>query len=462
VSQDHPRWLSAVHVPGQPALPAAGIWSTQPPAPDPGPGDPYGEDPAPAWPAQPGPGPAGSLADPGSGPAPGNPALPFPAVPATARAGRRHRGRPLLATAAAAILGIGFGVGIAAVSQGPVRLGLADNPAAAPYTPSAGPASTSPGGTLSAPGSTSPPASAGASPSPPGTPASWPPATTKTAAGKVLAAFITQNNQANSTRSVALLAQIEGGTSYAIDAGAYRTSRASDPLNSRYTAITPASSTVYWIPRLPAKTYPRWFAARVTYTPAGSPQQDIAAGYLVVAQASPGAAWKDVLEPYLLHTAGPGPFIATDADGYATAVAAQAPGLSISPGQAAAATAASLDGTGNLIPDPGNLADLHDQAYFAAHLPAGTSVTGTHTPDGAVYALRTAGGGILAFYGLSARLAITVPAGQQVAIGIPGYYTTGKPVTSARIGYAGQFALYVPPSGQGVPQLLADASGIAG
>ena len=180
------------------------------------------------------------------------------------------------------------------------------------------------------------------------------------------------------------------------------------------------------------------------------------------AQASPGAAWKDVLEPYLLHSAGPGPFVVTGADGYATAATTGTSGLSIPPGQAAAQTAASLDGTGSLIQDPGNLADLRDRAYFAAHLPAGTSVTGTHTPGGALYALETVGGGVLAFYDLSARLTIAAPAGQQVAIGIPGYYTTGQPVTSASISYAEQFALYVPTSGQDGPQLIADASGITG
>ena len=458
MNQDRPSQFPAVHVPGQPALPAAGTWSRQTRHDF---DDPCGEDPAPAWPSPPGPGLAAGFAEPGTWPAPGSPALPFPAVRATARAGRRSRVRPLLATAAAAILGIGFGVCIAAVSQGPVRLGLADDPGAAPYTPSAGPASTSPGATPPAPGSTSPPASATASPSASGTPASWPPATSKNTAENVFAAFMTQNNQANKTRSAALLAQIEGGTSYAIDAGAYRTGRASDPADSRYTAIT-ATSTVYWVPRLPAGTWPRWFAARLTYTPAGSPQQVIAAGYVVFAQASPGSAWKDVLEPYLLHSAGPGPFIPADADGYATAATAQAPGLSIPPGQAATATAASLDGNGNLIQDPGNLADLRDQAYFAAHLPAGTTVTDTHEPDGPVYALSTVGGGVLAFYGLSAQLAITAPPGGQVAIGIPGYYTTGQPVTTVGIGYAGQFALYIPPAGQGGPQLLADASGITG
>ena len=99
-------------------------------------------------------------------------------------------------------------------------------------------------------GSSSP--AGNASPSPSGTPASWPPAISKATARNVVAAFMTQNNQANKARSAALLAQIEAGTSYAIDAGAYRTGSAADPADSRYTAIA-GSGTVYWIPRLPGR-----------------------------------------------------------------------------------------------------------------------------------------------------------------------------------------------------------------
>jgi hypothetical protein len=341
-----------------------------------------------------------------------------------------------------------------------IRFTPADNPAAtSQYTPSAGPVSQPSGTASPSPGPSSPPGTA--SPSP--TQASYPPAISQAAAATVLAGFWVQNNQADKARSATLLSGIEAGTSYAIDAGAYLTSRAEDPANSRYTAIAAAStSTVYWIPRLASGTYPRWFAARVSYIRAGQPQHDIVTGYLVFVQASLGAAWKDVLEPYVLQGTSPDPFIPTDADGYATAAAADAGGLTVQPGQVPAQTAASLDGTATLIQDPGNLADMRDRAYFAAHLPAGSSVTDMHAPDGPVYALETVGGGVLAFYDLTAQLAIAAPPGQQVAIGIPGYYSASQPVTSADISYAGQFAAYLPPAGQGSPQLLADASGITG
>jgi hypothetical protein len=280
---------------------------------------------------------------------------------------------------------------------------------------------------------------------------------------RLLAAFWAANNQANQARSGTLLSGIEGGTSYAIDAGAYQAGRAEDPDGSRYTAIGAASgSTVYWIPRLASGMYPRWFAARVAYIRTGQPGHGIVTGYLIFAQASAGAAWKDVLEPYLLQGSSSDPFILTGADGYATAAPAGAAGLTVQPGQVPAQAAASLDGAASLIQDPGNLADMRDRAYFAAHLPAGSSVTGTHAPGGTLYALETAGGGAIVFCDLTAQVSISAPPGQQVAIGIPGYYSASQPVTSADIGYADQFAVYVPAAGQGRPQLLADASGITG
>ena len=118
------------------------------------------------------------------------------------------------------------------------------------------------------------------------------PAISTAAARRVLASYWAANNQANKARSDTLLARIEAGTSYQMDAGAYRTGRAAGPGGSGYTPVT-AQNPVLWIPRQPAGTYPRWFAARVTYTGEG-------AGYLVFTQPRAGAPWKNVLEPYLL------------------------------------------------------------------------------------------------------------------------------------------------------------------
>ena len=112
--------------------------------------------------------------------------------------------------AALGLLGAGVGTGIAAISSGQtIRFTPADNPAAtSQYTPSAGSVSQ-PSGT--------------ASPSP--TPASYPPAISRAAAGTVLAGFWGQNNQADKERSATVLSGIEDGTSYAIDAAAYQAGR---------------------------------------------------------------------------------------------------------------------------------------------------------------------------------------------------------------------------------------------
>lgn len=446
--------------------PAASTW----PGPEPHTDfdDPYGEDPpGPGWrtaPRLPDESVlfAGQAADwePADGPVTSRTRA-WPALPARTRSRPRTSRRPATMLAALVLLGALFGAGIAAISSGQtIQFTPADNPAAtSQYTPSAGPVTQPPATASPSPGPASPRATA----SPSRAPAGDPPAISQAGAAKVLSAFWTQNNQANKDRSGALLSGIEGGTSYAIDAGAYRAGTAVDPANSRYAPIA-AAGTAYLIPRLPAGTYPRWFAVRVTYTPASQSRHVIALGYLVFAQPSPEAAWKNVLEPYLLPGAGHGPFIATDPGGYAIPAAADVPGpaLQLQPEQAAEQTAASLDGASSLIQDPGNLADMRDHAYLAAHLPAGSAVTGSHTAGGAIYALKTVGGGILAFYSLTAQLSITAPPGEQVRIGIPGYLSPSRPVTSAALSYASQFAAYLPPAGQDVPQLIADASGITG
>ena len=238
-----------------------------------------------------------------------------------------------------------------------------------------------------------------------------------------------------------------------MDAGAYRTGRAAGPA-SGYTPVT-AQNPVLWIPRQPAGTYPRWFAARVTYTGEG-------AGYLVFTQPQAGAPWKNVLEPYLLHGTGPGPFVTTDASGYAAQADPDAAGLAVTPAQIEEQTAASLDGAAAAVGNPGNLADMRDEAYFAAHLQPGSAAGDRHSPGGMVFAVQTIGGGALVFCSLTATVSLTPPPGQALEIGIPGYYTPARPQTSTvTIRYVEQFAAYLPP-GHARAQLLADASGIAG
>jgi hypothetical protein len=319
-----------------------------------------------------------------------------------------------------------------------IRISPADNPAATASQPAR---SVRGGGT--------PPAAA------------EPAALTKAAAGRILARYWQVNNTANESRSGTLLKTVEAGSSYRMDAGTYQTGRVTDPANRQYTAFT-AENATYYIPRQPAGVYPRWFAARVTYASLAAPRHATGAGYVLFTQAARNAPWKNVLEPCMLPGTGPGPFIETDAHGYAIAASASdEAGLSVTSAQIQEATAESLDGSSTTVRNPGNLADLRDEAYFSGKLPAGSTDTGKHSASGRVFALKTAGGGVLVFYALTAQLTLAPPPGQTFQVGIPGFYSSSQTLTSATIGYAEQFATYIPP-GQAAPQILADASGITG
>jgi hypothetical protein len=234
-----------------------------------------------------------------------------------------------------------------------------------------------------------------------------------------------------------------------------------DPSNSQYTAFT-AENATYYIPRQPAGEYPQWFVARITYADLATPQHATGAGYVLFTEAAKTAPWKNVLEPYFLPGTGPGPFIETDAHGYA--IAASAPdeaGLSVTSAQVQEATAESLDGSSTTVKNPGNLADLRDEAYFAGKLPAGSTDTDKHSESGRIFALKTVGGGVLVFYALTAQLTLAPPPGQTFEVGIPGFYSSSQTLTSAAVDYTEQFATYIPPD-QVSPQILADASGITG
>jgi len=208
--------------------------------------------------------------------------------------------------------------------------------------------------------------------------------------------------------------------------------------------------------------YPRWFAARITYADLATPQHATGAGYVLFTEVAKNAPWKNVLEPYLLPGSGPGPFVETDASGYAFGASASAEaGLSVTSGQIQELTAESLDGTSDTVKNPGNLADIRDEAYFSGKLPAGSADTDKHSVSGQVFALKTVGGGILVFYALAAQLTLAPPPGQTFQVGIPGYYSSSQSLTSATIEYTEQFATYIP-AGQASPQILADASGITG
>ena len=139
----------------------------------------------------------------------------------------------------------------------------------------------------------------------------------------------------------------------------------------------------------------------------GCPQHATGAGYVLFTQAAMNAPWKNDLEPYIVPDTGPGPFIETDARGYAIAASASdEAGLSVTSAQIQEATADSLDGSSTTVKNPGNLADLRDEAYFSGKLPAGSTDTDKHSTSGRIFALKTVGGGVLAFYALTAQLTL--------------------------------------------------------
>jgi hypothetical protein len=278
----------------------------------------------------------------------------------------------------------------------------------------------------------------------------------------VLAAYTTANNSANAQRSDTLLASVETGSSNAIDAGLYVTQAAAG--TAPYPAFSPVQAT-YYIPRDEPATGPRWFVVQVANAFTSNPRKITSNEYLLFTQPAPGGAWQDTIEPFLLATVS-APKIEVGADGLATAVSPGATSVTIAPGQLPAATAASLDGTGQAsIADPGNLADRADQRLWQAKVPGGT-VTDTHTAatgaDGQEFALLTTDGGALAFYTDAAELTITPPAGSTLHLTIPGLYSSQQALSQATVGYLEQFAAYDPPAGGGAPRVVADYSGITG
>ena len=266
------------------------------------------------------------------------------------RSARRIRLRPL-AMAALALISVCAIAVIALPHARAIRLTPADDPGAtaSQHAPSV------------RSGRSSPPAE--------------PPAITRTGAERVLANYWRVNNAANQSRSDALLATIEAGSSYTMDAGTYQMSRVTDPANSQYAPFT-AENAVYYIPRQPAGVYPRWFAARVTYATLASPQHATGAGYVLF---TPGRQGRRVEER---------PGTVPAARRRASAVHRnRRPGLR-DPGspdvrsradcraRADPATDRRVAGWRNAsatVRNPGNLADLRDQVYFQSRLPAGSS-----------------------------------------------------------------------------------------
>jgi hypothetical protein len=282
----------------------------------------------------------------------------------------------------------------------------------------------------------------------------------------VLANYTTVNNSANAQRSTTMLASVESGSSYAIDAGLYQEQQAAG--TAPYPAFGPVGAT-YYLPRDEPAGGPRWFVVQVANAFTANQKKVTSQEYLLFTQPAGGGAWQDTVEPYLLAGTN-APRVDVGADGLATAVSADAGTVAVAPSQLPAATAAALDGTGagtgtGAVGDPGNLADRADQKFWQGKVPGGT-VTNAHAAaagaDGQEFALRTTDGGALVFYTDAAQLTITPPAGALLHLTIPGFYSPAQALDRAGVSYLEQFAAYDPPAGGGAPRVVADYSGITG
>jgi hypothetical protein len=371
-----------------------------------------------------------------------------PSTPESPRRGRRPAVRPLTVAALA--------LAVVAAGAGGVLLGgkAASAPAAAPSAAASAGLSTAAGGV----GGTASPQQ----------PAAEPPAISKADAAGVVASYSQVNNKANAAHSDSLLSTIEGGSSYAMDTGAYRFALG----QSSRGAYVPfqLTDTAYYIPRLPQGSYPRWFAVKSTYVTMAD-GKNLGTAYVVFAQNAAGAPWKDVIEPDIL----PGqtlPQIAVDSGGYALSVAAGATGLNVAPDKIGQVTAEWLDQlaaskSDSVIKDEsGNLTDLQDEVFWRSGQ-GGTPMGATDVhaaPASQVFALKTTSGGALVFYATVAQLTLTPANGDTISgLNIPGYYSPDNSagLTSATVGYVEQFATYIPSAGSNARDVVADISSIA-
>ncbi|HTR94790.1 MAG TPA: hypothetical protein VMI73_23925 [Trebonia sp.] len=295
----------------------------------------------------------------------------------------------------------------------------------------------------------------------PSTPAASSAPITLTQAQAVLARYTTVNNGANAQRSNTLLAVAETGSSFAIDTGLYQRQRGLGL--APYPAFGPVQAS-YYIPRQEPAGGPRWFAVRVANAFSAHPKQVTSIEYLLFIQATPGGAWRNAVEPYLLPGAT-APQVAVGTDGLATAVSPTDLTVNVPPGQLPMVTAGALDGADNIVADPGNLSDMADLRFWRGKLP-GATVTDTHAPAAGAnqqeFALRTSDGGALVFYTDTAELTITAQPGTMLHLTVPGFFSPAQALTQARMSYLEQFATYDPPAGTGSPRVVADYSGITG
>jgi hypothetical protein len=299
---------------------------------------------------------------------------------------------------------------------------------------------------------------------------------TPAGARQVLAQFTSTNNQANKLRQASVLATYEGGSSYQIDAAAYRASLISDPKNKKYATVT-YPDPVFYVPA--QKSYPAWFAVR-TLT-AGKNITNAPYTYMLFTKESASAKWIQILEPDTqgLPKQTP-PTVATDKAGYATQVdPADATGLPLAPSALPAKQVTYLDVV-NIptkplrpgLPTPkrpkvvnftnGNtdLGDLNDKAFWHSRMPSGSTELDQHqvTTD-PVYALRTTDGGALVFYNLTAQLTIGAPDAVPFTMTIVGIFDGKDSMRAADVNYDDQFVVDEAAGASATPTVIANYSG---
>jgi hypothetical protein len=280
-----------------------------------------------------------------------------------------------------------------------------------------------------------------------------------------LARYTAVNNTANAQRSETLLATVEGGSSETIDDGQYQAQQAADA--APYPPFSPVQAT-YYLPAGEPASGPHWFVVQVANAFKSSPSTVTSREYILFTQSTPGGAWVNTIEPYLLASAT-APHVEVGANGLATAVSPQAATVKVAPGRLPAVTAASLDQAASgqaSVANPGNLADRAELHRWRHEL-TGATVTDTHAaPPGAAgqeFALLTADGGALVFYSDAAEVTAIPPTGSVIEVSVPGFYSAGQELTRARLSYLEQFAAYDPPAAAGgAPEVIADYSGITG
>jgi hypothetical protein len=264
-----------------------------------------------------------------------------------------------------------------------------------------------------APKHTSTRASATPSPRPTATPA-----LDRQAALELIRRYSQVNNQANARDNARLLDTVEDDALFAMSVGGYKQDSGS-PAKDRKTykpwSYDTASARLY-IPKFLSGT-PRWFAAGLTET--GTKYQSL----VVFAQQS-DRSWQMVLAPDL--DGMPLPDIALDAQGYATAVAADGSGT---PGFDAGklrtgitdnyATGGKNSGAQFFTPTPASRRQtgIHDKDVHRLGKKGSTAFAAANNVWNTAYGLKTAGGGAVLLFAHTHTQTDTLAPGWQLTAG---------------------------------------------